>query len=52
MPTPCIGICQLDDNNICVGCGRTLQEIRGWSKLSSEEQEIQIKQIQERKQND
>ena len=24
---PCIGICTLNDKDICIGCGRTVQEI-------------------------
>ena len=26
--TPCVGVCQLNQNKICVGCGRTIEEIR------------------------
>ena len=26
--TPCVGVCQLNQNKICVGCGRTIKEIR------------------------
>ncbi len=26
--SPCIGICKLNVNNICVGCNRTITEIR------------------------
>tara|TARA_R110000772_G_scaffold234475_1_gene346049 strand:- start:275 stop:397 length:123 start_codon:yes stop_codon:yes gene_type:complete len=25
--SPCIGICQLDENKICLGCKRTIEEI-------------------------
>ena len=25
--SPCIGICTLNDKDICIGCGRTVQEI-------------------------
>ena len=24
---PCIGICTLNEDDICIGCGRTVQEI-------------------------
>ena len=24
---PCIGICTLNEEDICIGCGRTVQEI-------------------------
>ncbi|HET9699692.1 MAG TPA: DUF1289 domain-containing protein [Burkholderiales bacterium] len=26
-PSPCIGICLLDDNGYCIGCGRTAEQI-------------------------
>ena len=25
--SPCIGICLLDDNGYCIGCGRTAEQI-------------------------
>lgn len=32
--SPCISICRLDDEGVfCVGCLRTLDEIRRWSRL-------------------
>jgi hypothetical protein len=36
--SPCNSICTLDDDNHCLGCGRTLAEISGWSLMSREEQ--------------
>ncbi|MDX1380325.1 MAG: DUF1289 domain-containing protein [Xanthomonadales bacterium] len=36
--TPCIGVCRLDAENVCVGCGRTLAEIARWSQMSRAEQ--------------
>ncbi|POZ61543.1 DUF1289 domain-containing protein [Chromobacterium alticapitis] len=34
-PSPCIGVCRLDDSGqVCVGCRRTLDEIAGWSSYS------------------
>lgn len=32
--SPCIKICQLDLDDRCRGCGRTLDEIREWSGMS------------------
>jgi predicted Fe-S protein YdhL (DUF1289 family) len=37
-PTPCINICTLDENQVCLGCRRTLDEIAEWSGLSPQEQ--------------
>lgn len=42
--SPCVSICALDDNDICVGCHRSGQEIAGWgSKSESEKAEIMLK---------
>ncbi|MCJ2101270.1 DUF1289 domain-containing protein [Methylobacterium sp. E-046] len=32
---PCISVCRFDGRNgWCVGCGRTVPEIRAWRKMS------------------
>ncbi|HEU4604038.1 MAG TPA: DUF1289 domain-containing protein [Steroidobacteraceae bacterium] len=36
--SPCIRVCRLDAQNVCAGCGRTLDEIARWSRLSLDEQ--------------
>ncbi len=35
--SPCNKICTLNDDHICVGCGRSRQEIALWSQLSEGE---------------
>lgn len=35
--SPCIGICHLDDNGLCVGCFRSAVEIAGWLGMSRAE---------------
>jgi uncharacterized protein len=30
LPSPCIRNCCLDEHEICLGCGRSLDEIRDW----------------------
>jgi len=36
--TPCIKICTLDARNgLCLGCGRTIDEIARWGALSDSE---------------
>jgi len=37
-PSPCNSICTLDDDNRCIGCGRTLAQISRWALMSPEEQ--------------
>ncbi|MDJ0909647.1 MAG: DUF1289 domain-containing protein [Woeseiaceae bacterium] len=36
--SPCILVCTLDDDERCVGCGRTLDQISRWALMSPEEQ--------------
>ena len=31
--SPCRRQCTLDEHDVCVGCGRTITEICGWSAL-------------------
>lgn len=35
--SPCVNICALDDQDVCVGCQRTVAEITGWSRMSNDE---------------
>jgi predicted Fe-S protein YdhL (DUF1289 family) len=43
--TPCIQVCILDPGlRLCLGCGRTIDEIARWSAMTEEER----KQIMER----
>ncbi|MBD2860170.1 DUF1289 domain-containing protein [Spongiibacter sp. KMU-158] len=34
--SPCISVCVLDEQDICTGCFRNVQEITEWSVLSNE----------------
>jgi len=36
--SPCIKVCVLDARNVCVGCGRTIDEITQWSRMTEEQQ--------------
>jgi len=38
MDSPCIGICKLDPLQICVGCGRHVDEIVAWPYSTEDEQ--------------
>lgn len=35
--SPCINICKLDENQVCIGCYRTINEIANWTKYTDEE---------------
>ncbi len=36
--SPCIGVCKLGRDNYCLGCLRTVDEIRDWKNSSRDEQ--------------
>ena len=44
--TPCVQLCAVDkDTNKCKGCGRTLDEIRNWSRYSDDERMEVMKRL-------
>ncbi|MFI4981936.1 MAG: DUF1289 domain-containing protein [Nevskiales bacterium] len=36
VPSPCIDVCSLDGKDICLGCGRHIDEIVAWSNSAPE----------------
>ena len=47
--SPCIRHCCLDDNDICLGCFRSLNEIKNWQDASEQEKHKILAQAQQRK---
>ncbi len=45
--SPCIGLCKFDDE-ICLGCGRSKREIKGWKKLDKGERKAAAAEAQAR----
>ncbi|WP_428242510.1 DUF1289 domain-containing protein [Gynuella sp.] len=48
--SPCVRNCCLDDSDVCLGCGRTLQEIKGWWNYSNLDKHRIIRRAQTRQQ--
>lgn len=46
--SPCISICALDENDICVGCYRSGQEITRWSVADNIERRLILGSAAER----
>jgi len=44
--SPCIRLCRLDQNDICVGCKRTRDEIGNWSSMSDRQREQVMDRLQ------
>jgi uncharacterized protein len=47
--SPCVRNCCLDDNDICLGCFRSIQEIIHWSESSPDERLSILNQAKERR---
>jgi predicted Fe-S protein YdhL (DUF1289 family) len=44
--TPCSGICKIDARSrLCIGCGRTIDEIGSWSGMSASERRDIMEQL-------
>lgn len=50
VPSPCVSICQMDESgDRCIGCLRTLDEIRDWPILTAEEKRAVLALIESRR---
>jgi uncharacterized protein len=50
LQSPCIRNCCLSENDVCLGCGRELQEILHWHQASTAEREAILLRASERRQ--
>jgi len=47
IPSPCISVCLLDDtDNFCIGCYRTIDELRDWCIMTAEEKTKVLERIE------
>jgi len=47
--SPCIGVCAIDESNgFCLGCYRTVDEIKAWFDMSQTEKKDLMVQLDER----
>lgn len=46
--SPCVSICALDDDNVCVGCHRSGDEITRWARMNNEERRDVLRKVAER----
>ena len=50
LDTPCIKICLLDDETgLCLGCGRSIREIAGWTAMTDAERRAVMRELPARK---
>ena len=48
LASPCVRNCCLDDDDVCMGCGRSLEEIIAWSAASDEDKAATLARSRER----
>ena len=49
VPSPCISVCQVDEaSGLCIGCRRSLDEIRDWPILTAEEKRDLLARLERR----
>lgn len=49
VPSPCISVCKMDAQRVyCLGCLRTIEEIRAWSTLSDADKRTVWTRIEQR----
>jgi len=48
--SPCVSICALDENDICTGCQRSIDEIRRWGRMDDSQRRQVLLRCHERAQ--
>ncbi len=43
--SPCVSLCALDINDVCMGCQRTGDEISRWGKMSNEQRRAVLERV-------
>ncbi len=46
LTSPCVGICTLDAQSICLGCQRTADEITRWAVMDAAERDAVLQRIE------
>ncbi len=46
--SPCIGVCELDVEGICFGCGRSGEEITTWTQVNDAVRQAIVERAAER----
>ena len=46
--SPCINVCALDEDDLCVGCFRSMREITDWSEYPEDKKREVVTQAQQR----
>ncbi len=47
--SPCVAVCALDEDDICLGCYRTADEITDWFMASDDDKRAIVRRSEERR---
>jgi predicted Fe-S protein YdhL (DUF1289 family) len=45
--SPCISVCRYEDE-VCAGCGRTVDEVVGWYDMSDDEKQAVLNRLEKK----
>lgn len=48
VPSPCVRVCTLNDDDVCIGCKRTVDEIKAWRGMSPDAKRALLRKIEAR----
>lgn len=48
LASPCVYVCALDDDDICIGCQRSGEEITRWGRMDNTERRAVLVRCQQR----
>jgi len=43
--SPCIDVCELDSDFVCIGCGRTIDEVLKWPEYTDEQKKAVLDRL-------
>lgn len=49
VPSPCISLCRLDEQKVCLGCFRHVEDIREWRYADDQRRRVIVAQAEQRK---
>jgi len=47
--SPCINVCKYDEDEVCMGCYRTMNEITGWLFMDNRQKMKSLENAEERR---
>nr|WP_218165272.1 DUF1289 domain-containing protein [Pseudomonas agarici] len=49
VPSPCVSLCRLDEQKVCIGCFRHVEDIRQWRSADDQRRRVICEQARQRR---